>query len=68
MDEKEINQEYVELAGVAFDEALSVGNIEECRKIIAAVKEVDRDTAYALTFDLYNTPFPVSHPSSLLWM
>ncbi len=64
MDEHTINKEFVEQAGVAFDSAFSAGNIEACRTIIDAVKEVDQIAANDLIDDLYNKPFPINHPSS----
>ncbi len=68
MDEHIINKDFVEQMGEAFDEAFSAGNIESCRKIIDAVKEVDQIAANALIDDLYNKPFPINHTSSLLWI
>ena len=57
--EKDINQNIVENLTMVFDEAIDTGNIEQARKAIAEIKDLDVLQAKVLENELLN--LPVSH-------
>ena len=55
-DEKDTNNNLIEQMGIAYTEALEAGNIEQCRAIIAEIKNMDTFVAKTLEFELLDTP------------
>ena len=56
MDEYKTNENILEQLSLSFDEALLTGNIEQCRKIIAEMKDLSPDDSYALEEALLDMP------------